>query len=143
MCIKVQEAAEKEWEAFRAERTAGVDEIQQLRQRVIDEEERKKSDQPEARDQSDSHDVKMEDAANKTTADGAEPKGQRSDTHEGESKSEASLQQENGAQMEVDDEAEPSLPAEPQKAQGQTQSEGRDRPPSATLTVDEDDAVEY
>ncbi|KAJ8074423.1 hypothetical protein PM082_015324 [Marasmius tenuissimus] len=39
---EVSQAAEKEWESFREERTTGITEIQQLRQRVVDEETRKK-----------------------------------------------------------------------------------------------------
>ncbi|KAL0572457.1 hypothetical protein V5O48_009497 [Marasmius crinis-equi] len=39
---EVKEAAEKEWNLFREERTTGIAEIQQLRQRVVDEETRKK-----------------------------------------------------------------------------------------------------
>ncbi|CDO72680.1 hypothetical protein BN946_scf184985.g100 [Trametes cinnabarina] len=41
---EVKEAAEKEWEAFKAERAAGVEEINQLRQRVAEEENRHKTE---------------------------------------------------------------------------------------------------
>ncbi|KAK7030940.1 hypothetical protein VNI00_013887 [Paramarasmius palmivorus] len=41
---EVSEAAEKEWSIFREERTAGIAEIQQLRQRVVEEEENRKKE---------------------------------------------------------------------------------------------------
>lgn len=41
---QVKEAAEKEWDAFKTERTLGVEEISQLRQRVAEEQERKKAE---------------------------------------------------------------------------------------------------
>ena len=40
----MKEATEKEWEAFREERSAGVDEIKQLRERVAEEESRRKTE---------------------------------------------------------------------------------------------------
>ena len=42
--LQVKEATEKEWEAFREERSAGVDEIKQLRERVAEEESRRKTE---------------------------------------------------------------------------------------------------
>ncbi|ESK84642.1 pinin sdk mema domain protein [Moniliophthora roreri MCA 2997] len=41
---EVSEAAEKEWQLFREERTVGISEIQQLRQRVAEEEENRKKE---------------------------------------------------------------------------------------------------
>lgn len=49
--IKVKEAAESEWSTFREERTAGIDEIKELRLRVADEDARRrkeKKDETEA-----------------------------------------------------------------------------------------------
>jgi len=40
----VKDLAEKEWESFKEERTAGIDEIASLRRKVAEEDERKKSD---------------------------------------------------------------------------------------------------
>ena len=54
--MQVQDAAEKEWDEFKAERTAGVEEISRLRERVA-EESRRKTDR---REDSDEHgDAKM------------------------------------------------------------------------------------
>ncbi|KAI8968830.1 hypothetical protein BD414DRAFT_503674 [Trametes punicea] len=44
---EVKEAAEKEWEAFKAERASGIEEINRLRQRVAEEENRRKAERPE------------------------------------------------------------------------------------------------
>ena len=41
---QVKEAAESEWLAFREERTAGIDEIKQLRERVAEEDARRKKE---------------------------------------------------------------------------------------------------
>ncbi|KAJ8594252.1 hypothetical protein M405DRAFT_809448 [Rhizopogon salebrosus TDB-379] len=45
--IKVKEAAESEWFTFREERTAGIDEIKQLRERVAEEDARRKKEKKE------------------------------------------------------------------------------------------------
>jgi len=45
---EVTEAAEKEWAAFREERTAGIEEIKQLRQRVAEEDARRKKEREQA-----------------------------------------------------------------------------------------------
>jgi tyrosyl-tRNA synthetase len=44
ICDQVQEAVDKEWSAFCTERTVGIEEITQLRQRVLEAEERKKAE---------------------------------------------------------------------------------------------------
>jgi len=44
-CSQVQDAAQKEWSAFRTERSDAIEEIKQLRQRVVEEEARKKAEQ--------------------------------------------------------------------------------------------------
>lgn len=51
----MKEAAEKEWEEFKAERTAGVEEIGHLRERVAEEEERKKTERRESTADEDIH----------------------------------------------------------------------------------------
>ncbi len=53
--MQVQEAAEKEWDEFKAERTAGVEEISQLRERVAEESRRK----TERREDAENGDAKM------------------------------------------------------------------------------------
>ncbi|KAI0644784.1 hypothetical protein C8Q79DRAFT_1010941 [Trametes meyenii] len=45
---EVKEATEKEWEDFKTERAAGVEEINKLRQRVAEEESRRKAERPQA-----------------------------------------------------------------------------------------------
>ena len=45
---QVTEAAEKEWAAFREERTAGIEEIKQLRQRVAEEDAHRKKEREQA-----------------------------------------------------------------------------------------------
>jgi hypothetical protein len=42
--VQVKEAAESEWFTFREERTAGIDEIKQLRDRVAEEDARRKKE---------------------------------------------------------------------------------------------------
>jgi hypothetical protein len=47
----VHEAAEREWELFRQERTNGIADINQLRQRVADEEARRKAEKISGKDE--------------------------------------------------------------------------------------------
>lgn len=83
---QVAEAAEKEWEEFKVERTAGIEEISRLRQRVAEEETRKKI---ERRDEPEEGDAKM-------AVEGG-----------GEKPSDAGEKAQNGeAKMDVDDGAE-------------------------------------
>ena len=58
---QVTEAAEKEWEEFKAERTAGVEEITHLRERVAEEESRRKTERhaATAADEEQDGDAKM------------------------------------------------------------------------------------
>ncbi|KAI0692153.1 hypothetical protein BC835DRAFT_1358299 [Cytidiella melzeri] len=126
---EVKEAAEKEWESFRAERTAGVEEITRLRQRVAEEESLKKSGQQRS-GESEEQDVQMdEDSKDAPNANGeASPKKE-----EKEEKIKLETTQENGAQMDVDDEGGPPILKEEDKKPALT---------SPTM-ADEDDAVEY
>jgi len=48
---EVKEAAEREWDLFKEERTAGIDEINQLRHRVAEEEAKSKSERTETQGQ--------------------------------------------------------------------------------------------
>lgn len=52
--MQVQEAVEKEWDTFKAERTAGIEEISRLRERVAEE-----SRQKAARREGENDDAKM------------------------------------------------------------------------------------
>lgn len=47
---QVKEAAEKEWDTFKEERAKGVEEIKDLRQRVAEEQERRKAERESRRD---------------------------------------------------------------------------------------------
>ncbi len=121
------EAAEKEWETFRAERTTSVEDISRLRQRVAEEEERKKSERSEVNGGEAEQDVKMGDE----------------DAKESNGTSAAKKNEEPLGQMEVDDESrippskdgkkEPVRSSTDATPAGMTQTEG----------ADEDDAVEY
>lgn len=51
--FQVSEVAEKEWQAFREEREAGIAEVQQLRRRVAEEEARKRMEKKDDDDEMD------------------------------------------------------------------------------------------
>ena len=76
--FKVAEAAEKEWEAFKAERAAGIEEISRLRQRVAEEQSRKKSERRDEADENESGDAKMTVEGDEKPSD-AEQKAQNGD----------------------------------------------------------------
>ncbi|KAF8223074.1 hypothetical protein L208DRAFT_563112 [Tricholoma matsutake] len=65
---EVHEATEKEWELFREERSTGIGEINQLRQRVADEDARRKTDKG-----SDKDDIDMDASLVSPDAAAAEP----------------------------------------------------------------------
>jgi hypothetical protein len=69
---EVIEAVEKEWEAFREERTTGIEEIHQLRLRVSEEEARKKSERSIKDAEEQDREMVTEDAPDSTDAP-AEP----------------------------------------------------------------------
>jgi hypothetical protein len=116
------EAAEKEWHAFREERTAGVEEVSQLRQRVAEEEARKRIEREKEKEiEAETADVDKEmvtDQPETKTAPAEEikPADEEKPTAE--------------AEMEVDDVAPP--------AQEENKEERKDEP-----IGDDDDAVEY
>ncbi|KII95445.1 hypothetical protein PLICRDRAFT_34307 [Plicaturopsis crispa FD-325 SS-3] len=120
----VKDAAEKEWEEFRTERTAGIEEISQLRQRVAEEEARKKADR-EAQSAAAAVDKEM--TSEETPAAGESNKTSEPETREPEPSHEA--------EMEVDE-----SPAE--KEPPREVAERKDEPP-APPQADEDDALEY
>ncbi|KAH7883445.1 hypothetical protein F5I97DRAFT_1960932 [Phlebopus sp. FC_14] len=96
---EVTEATEKEWQAFRAERTEGIEEIKQLRQRVAEEDARRKEER-EANKEEGGKDKAMAEADSKV-----EPE----------------------AEMEVDEGAKPALePAAPKESSGEP--ERKDEP---------------
>lgn len=127
---QVKEAAEKEWEEFHKERTHGIEEITRLRQRVAEEEERKKGERKEPTAPAE-EDVKMSDGKESTPAPEL--------TKEVVKTEEPS--QENGSQMEVDDDSAAPVKEEPKPPAPPAESKGAAFAQSAA--TDEDDAVEY
>ncbi|KAF9479383.1 hypothetical protein BDN70DRAFT_993514 [Pholiota conissans] len=112
---EVAQAAEKEWEIFRGERTVSIEEITQLRQRVADEEAQRR--QREAERDEKEMDTDRPDRV-LSPRQGA-----------GESKD---------AEMDVDESAAPSK--DETKAPASEQAKKDD---SAAMPADDDDAVEY
>ncbi|EAU91835.1 hypothetical protein CC1G_04602 [Coprinopsis cinerea okayama7 len=122
---EVNEAAEKEWETFKQEREAGIEEIKQLRQKVADEEARQKLERD--RDAMDT-DGPQEDAAAPAEED------------RGKSQLPAMKKEQDrpGTDMEVDDGA--PKPSEPAKSNPEPTEKKEDIVP---MQADDDDAVEY
>ncbi|PPQ80106.1 hypothetical protein CVT25_001474 [Psilocybe cyanescens] len=122
---KAEATAEKEWERFREERSAGIEEIDQLRQRVAEEETRRKADKILDKDDMDtdipSHNDELPPSA---TAEDSAATGTTKD-----------------AAMEVDDS--PGTAKEVPKSSGVTSSEPEKKEESSAMQADDDDAVEY
>lgn len=124
---QVKDAADKEWEAFKTERTAGVEEIAHLRERVAEEAERKKVERRGASTEEDVH-MGDEDAPKETSS---------SPTANGEKAIDAP------PKMEVDEEL-PSNEKDEVKKEPAASSSVPDVPVvSQEGGADEDDAVEY
>lgn len=108
------EAAEEEWRLFQGERTAGIEEVNQLRQRVAEEDDRRKQDKSLEKDAMDT-DLKL-----------------RSPTVESNGHKDTA--------MDVDDGV-PKTKDEPKGAPAPSESEKKDD--AASMQADDDDAVEY
>lgn len=134
---EVQEAAEKEWEAFKAERAEGLEDIRKLRQRVAEEEERKKNERKESGEGAEEQDVKMEDTGGKSPSKDPVPS-----TAADNAKNEESASAQNGAQMEVDDAASAS-PAKDEPKPDPPKAKESSAALLQAAAGDEDDAVEY
>ncbi|KDR69906.1 hypothetical protein GALMADRAFT_230539 [Galerina marginata CBS 339.88] len=122
---EVTEAAEKEWELFREERSSGIEEISLLRQRVAEEDARRKNDKALLKDETmdtdaPSHNDKPHPSA---TAEDSAAKNEPKDVD-----------------MDVDDA--PGSTKEEQKSSGAA-AEGEKKEESAAMQGDDDDAVEY
>ncbi|KIJ63487.1 hypothetical protein HYDPIDRAFT_112906 [Hydnomerulius pinastri MD-312] len=115
---EVTEACDKEWLSFREERTAGIEEIKLLRQRVVEEDSRRKKERD----------------ASKEDADG--DKEMAEDTHE--SKAEPAPQAD--AEMEVDEGSKPEPESEAVK-ESSREPERKDE--ASAMQADDEDAVEY
>ncbi|OBZ65841.1 hypothetical protein A0H81_14128 [Grifola frondosa] len=142
---EVKEAAEKEWTNFHAERTAGIEEINQLRQRVAEEEVRRKTER---------QDQDVEDAS--TAVESAAPGDTLMATESedkpvaGETTTVNRKAREAPAQMDVDEgSATPSMAGQPKAESGKdeggkgTTAEHEIKEESAPMQADDDDAVEY
>jgi hypothetical protein len=115
---EVQEAVDKEWSAFCAERSAGIEEIKHLRQRVVEAEERRKAERAADKDAEPS--VGLTDDAAMENKPG---------TQEPEQDVEMQVETE-GVGKEVKDDSEGTL--DPDR---------KDEP--VPIQADDDDAVEY
>lgn len=111
---QVKEAIEKEWDLFREERAAGIEEINQLRQQVADEEVKIKSEKADSQDQ-----PEME-----------------TDTQPPSAVEEKSAPSPKDTGMDVDD-----VPAPATKEEEPNSSSKKEEP--VPLQADDDDAVEY
>lgn len=118
---EVNEAAEKEWQEFRQEREAGIQEIAQLRQKVADEETRQKQE----RDAMDTDDAPPVEKGGASPAPADKPQ-------------EAS----HSADMDVDDSTSKpsSSKPEPEKSDPEPSDKKDEIEP---IQADDDDAVEY
>ncbi|EJF57335.1 hypothetical protein BD309DRAFT_1044550 [Dichomitus squalens] len=136
---EVQEAAEKEWEQFKAERAAGVEEINRLRERVAEEESRRKTDRRDPTEKDGEGDAKMVDEG---------------EEQEQENKPGREALHENGngdASMAVDDGAEKEKESEEKERKEEDVAAGKDekkdeKKSDVTPTPGpgyDDDAVEY
>lgn len=130
--MQVKAAAETEWSAFIAERTAGIAEISRLRQRVVEEGARTKGSS-KTQDDVELPDAPAESNPEKPSeelkADTSAPKVEAAPVQ----KESANTEKKDGAEdatMEVDDETVKG---------GETKVADKPAPPQA----DEDDAVEY
>ncbi|RPD58068.1 hypothetical protein L226DRAFT_537353 [Lentinus tigrinus ALCF2SS1-7] len=125
---EVAEAAEKEWEAFKEERTAGIEEIDRLRQRVAEEEARKKDERRDEPDENETGDAKMTVEGDEKPFDAGDSKAQNGD-----------------ARMDVDDGAEKKDDgaAKEKDEKGAGKDEKKLETTSTPGPGYDDDAVEY
>jgi hypothetical protein len=114
---EVKEAAEKEWDAFKNERTTGVEEISQLRQRVAEEQERKKAERQSQAEL---------DADKEMVPESDQP---------------APVKPKEEVQMDVDDTAETRAKEDTVAKEAPAEPEVKEEP--TAMQADDDDAVEY
>lgn len=160
----MKEAAEKEWISFRDERKAGIEEITNLRRRVAEEEDRKKTEQPQhnpehTENTNTASDVKMDDdealAQDKTEATTTVSSTIKPDNKE--EPTTATSDQPSAKDMDVDDDGartDGSKTLESDSTKGSTSAvvppPSGEAPPASErkeeptlMQADEDDAVEY
>jgi hypothetical protein len=122
----VAEAAENEWKLFQEERVAGIEEVNQLRQRVAEEDDRRKQDKSLEKDAMDTDLPTQGNKPSSATAELRSPTGE-SNGHK-------------DTAMDVDDGV-PKPKDEPKSAPAPSESEKKDD--AAPMQADDDDAVEY
>ncbi|KIM36788.1 hypothetical protein M413DRAFT_448923 [Hebeloma cylindrosporum] len=119
------EAAEQEWQLFQEERTAGIEEVSQLRQRAAEHEERRKQDKSLEKDAMDT-DLPTQSDKPSATAELRSPTAE-SNGHK-------------DTAMDIDDTVSKTKD-EPKSAPAPSESEKKDD--AASMQADDDDAVEY
>ncbi|KAI0666955.1 hypothetical protein C8Q78DRAFT_1055715 [Trametes maxima] len=139
---EVKEATEKEWEDFKSERAAGVEDINKLRQRVAEEESRRKAERPQADDNA----PKAASAGPEEDAKMVIESGDKPVPSIDPAQSPETLSAE--AKMEVDDGGAQPKPAVSQegdeaKAEGAVEGGKKIEATSAPAPGYDDDAVEY
>ncbi|KAI0628437.1 hypothetical protein C8Q77DRAFT_1148513 [Trametes polyzona] len=150
---EVKEAAEKEWEEFKEERAAGVEEINKLRQRVAEEENRQKIERTESEEKSAPPEASSPDKEDtKMAVEGAEKPADAPAAEHGKPPSDEKIKTEE-AKMDVDDGAteKPSQAQQTEQKSEETKAEKaedadkekKDEAAPASAAGYEDDAVEY
>lgn len=132
---QVAEAIEKEWSGFREERTAGITDVAQLRQRVVDEEARRSSRAQEKEDmETDSVPPAESQPPATSEAKPAAPSSPKPSSPESKSNGHSTkLPSRDAAEMDIDDGIPPPYKKE-------SSAEKKDEPSAAP---DDEDAVEY
>lgn len=127
--IQVHEAAEKEWQLFREERETGIGEINQLRQRVAEEEARRKTEKISDKDEMDTDSAPGPPAASEDASTTEAPAPAATATEPSSTRE---------AEMDVDD---TTREAREEHKEPAPEPEKKDEP--APMQADDDDAVEY
>ncbi|PPQ97712.1 hypothetical protein CVT26_001902 [Gymnopilus dilepis] len=125
---EVAEAAEKEWELFREERAAGIEEIKQLRQRVAEEEARRKSEKSQEDKEEQDAEMTAQDEPPSATGDGEGGGGTKPESKD--------------VEMDVDESSAPQTADKDKDSEGDKKDKGEKKEDS-TMQGDDEDAVEY
>ncbi|KAG1767464.1 hypothetical protein EV702DRAFT_980088 [Suillus placidus] len=97
--IKVKEAAESEWSTFRGERTAGIDEIKELRLRVADEDARRKK---EKKDETEADEKIHVNKDEQMTSDESKPSESKAEERDSKTEEKTEERESKAEEMEVD-----------------------------------------
>lgn len=139
---EVKEAAEKEWEAFREERQKGIEEINELRRRVAEEEARQKAQKETENDVEMNTDETPKEAA---AANGDSQPAPAEPSPEKPAENGSAAQEDAG--MDVDDSASPekvdAAKDDKQPAEQEKEKEPERKEEPAPMQADDVDAVEY